>query len=390
MLKRFLARRNRPIAPGLPPPSQLPKLKLEQLEARDVPALWAINWPGSGAGLTGDTAATIAGSFALDSSLPTDADGRALVEAATLREAMELALVGTITVSVGPETLVYTMGPGSIGTDPGEHKPFWLDGGILRFEDVAHSVLGSDWDYNDHSFLVTAVTVDTLPSTDPDPTPIPDPTPAPIPDPLPIPAPTPVPDPTPVPIPAPIPYPLPIPTPIPDPAPNPYPLPMPAPMPYPLPMPTPVPIPAPMPYPTPYPTPTPSPTPIPTPVPTPEPGPIPSPLPIPTPIPDPMPIPTPIPEPAPIPVPLPVPAPIPNPYPIPTPIPTPIPDPTPIPTPIPSPIPIPIPIPIPTPIPHTAAVSGVAWFDDNGDGILELGEAAAAGVLVELVGEGGA
>ncbi len=137
-----------------------------------MPAIWAIGLPGSGAGMTGDTAATITGSFALDSSLPTDADGRALVEAATLREAMERALVGTITVTVGPETLVYTMGPGSIGTDPGEYKPFWLDGSVLRFEDMAHSSGGSDWDYNDHSFLVTADTV-TAPPTSPPPPPPP-------------------------------------------------------------------------------------------------------------------------------------------------------------------------------------------------------------------------
>ncbi len=143
MLQRFLRQSKSAHHPRSAPTSQLAKLKLEQLEARDVPAIWAIDLPGSTAGLIGDTAATISGSLALDPSLPTDAAGRALVEAATAREALERALVGTITVSVGQETLVYTMGPGSIGNAPGEHKPFWLDGAVLRFEDMAHSANGS-------------------------------------------------------------------------------------------------------------------------------------------------------------------------------------------------------------------------------------------------------
>ena len=131
-----------------------------------MPAIWAIDLPGPTAGLIGDTAAIISGSRAL-SSLPTDAAGRALVEEATAREALEFAFVGTITVSVGQETLLYVMGPGSIGNAPGEHEPFWLDGAVLRFEDMAHSANGSDWDFNDHTFTIAAVAVDTAPTAPP-------------------------------------------------------------------------------------------------------------------------------------------------------------------------------------------------------------------------------
>ncbi len=144
-------RRSRSIAPALPP-SQLAKLRLEQLEARDVPALWAVQLMGSTAG---DTAATISDSLTANTSLPTDASGATLVEANSAQEAVGLAITGNITVQHAGETLTYSMDPANIGTTAAEHQTLLFDNGVIRLEDMARSSKGSDWDYNDRSWTTS-------------------------------------------------------------------------------------------------------------------------------------------------------------------------------------------------------------------------------------------
>ena len=130
------------------PPSRSARLNLLTLEDRTVPA-WLIHLS-SGAGMAGDTAATISSGLAPNSALPTNADGDTIVEAATAQEAVALGIVGVVTAQVGNGTLNYAMGPGSVGATAAEHKPFLYSGGVLALEDLAGSAGGADWDYNDH------------------------------------------------------------------------------------------------------------------------------------------------------------------------------------------------------------------------------------------------
>ena len=90
MLKRFL-RQSKPANRSRIAPSPFAKLKLEQLEARDVPALWAVHLWSPGAGVPGDTAAIHSGSLSANAALPTNSNGDTLVEANSIQEAVGLA-----------------------------------------------------------------------------------------------------------------------------------------------------------------------------------------------------------------------------------------------------------------------------------------------------------
>ena len=103
--------------------SPFAKLKLQQLEARDVPALFAVQLMG---GVAGNTAATVSDTLAANSSLPTDANGATLVEANSAQEAVGLAIVGTVTVNHAGQTLTYAMNPTNIGSASGEHRSLLL------------------------------------------------------------------------------------------------------------------------------------------------------------------------------------------------------------------------------------------------------------------------
>lgn len=85
------------------------------LEDRTNPADFTVSLNSAGAGVAGSTAASISGTLALNSQLPTNGSGAAMVVAATPTQAVELALVGTITATFAGETLTYPMGTGAVG-----------------------------------------------------------------------------------------------------------------------------------------------------------------------------------------------------------------------------------------------------------------------------------
>ena len=109
--------------------------------------------------MPGDTAAIHSGSLSANAALPTNSNGDTLVEANSVQEAVGLALVGTITVQHAGETLNYSMAPGNVGATIAEHKPFLYSGGAIQLEDMAGSATGSDWDYNDRSWMASAAEV---------------------------------------------------------------------------------------------------------------------------------------------------------------------------------------------------------------------------------------
>ena len=121
-----------------------------------MPALWAVHFGGS---VPGDTAATITDTLAANSSLPTDANGDTLVEANTIQEAIGLAIIGDVTVQFGGQTLIYSMAPGNVGASFAEHRPFVGSSSVIQLEDMTYSANGSDWDYNDRSWLVSVTDV---------------------------------------------------------------------------------------------------------------------------------------------------------------------------------------------------------------------------------------
>lgn len=147
------------VPPALPPPSQLTKLRLQELESRDVPALYSVHLTTPGVGMTGDTAATISGSLNVNSALATDANGGTLVEASSIQDALERSIVGTVTVQHAGETLNYSMGLGMTGVNAAAHKPFRVGATAIELEDMASSAQGSDWDYNDHYWSTSVALV---------------------------------------------------------------------------------------------------------------------------------------------------------------------------------------------------------------------------------------
>ncbi len=150
MLKRFLRLPKLANRPRIAP-SPFGKLKLEQLEARDVPALWAVGMNSPWTGTPGDTAATISGPLSYASQWLMGESGSVLVEAASAGEAVALAFAGTITVQFGSETLNYQMGPSAFAAA----GPFRYLDGAIQLEDMAYSTFGSDFDYNDRFWMVT-------------------------------------------------------------------------------------------------------------------------------------------------------------------------------------------------------------------------------------------
>ena len=140
------------------------RLYVEVLPDRINPSRFTIEVQPPGVGMPGDTAATITGSLNLNAQLPTDANGAAIVEASSIQKAVGLAVVGTITVQHAGETLTYAMGPGNVGATAAEHKPFRVSSSSIQLEDMAGSATGSDWDYNDHSWVISVAPSSPLPA----------------------------------------------------------------------------------------------------------------------------------------------------------------------------------------------------------------------------------
>jgi hypothetical protein len=133
-------------------------LNCERLEDRVTPATYAVKLCGPPEGITGDTAATISGTLSQSSVWPVDGGGASLIEASSAADAISRVLTGTITVTVGSASYLYSTSypPGSVGSTQAAHKPFWYDGFVLRLEDTA-SATTSDWDYNDRTWQVSAL-----------------------------------------------------------------------------------------------------------------------------------------------------------------------------------------------------------------------------------------
>ncbi len=148
------------------PPSPLAKPRCEELESRDCPTLFAVYLFTPGVGMTGDTAATISGSLAVDPTLATDANGATLVEASSIQDALDRSIIGTVTVRHAGETLTYSMGVGQSGVHAAAHKAFRVGAGAIELEDMTRSANGSDFDYNDH-YWATNVSEVSPPSLNP-------------------------------------------------------------------------------------------------------------------------------------------------------------------------------------------------------------------------------
>jgi hypothetical protein len=148
------------------PPSQLTKLRCEELESRDCPTLFAVYLFTPGVGMTGDTAATISGSLTVDPTLATDANGATLIEASSIQDALDRSIIGTVTVQHAGETLTYSMGVGESGVNAAAHKAFRVGAGAIELEDMTRSANGSDFDYNDH-YWSTNVSEVSAPSMNP-------------------------------------------------------------------------------------------------------------------------------------------------------------------------------------------------------------------------------
>ena len=148
--------------------------RLEELESRDCPTLFAVYLFTPGVGMTGDTAATISGSLTVDPALATDANGATLIEASSIQDALERSIVGTVTVQHAGETLTYSMGVGESGINAAAHKSFRVGAGAIELEDMTRSVNGSDFDYNDHFWSTNVSEVSSNPpSLTPPPSPPP-------------------------------------------------------------------------------------------------------------------------------------------------------------------------------------------------------------------------
>jgi Bacterial Ig domain/DNA/RNA non-specific endonuclease len=147
-------------------------LSLERLEAREVPALFAVGLLSPFAGDVGESAATFSGGLTLDATLSTR-DGQVIVVADTPTDAIQAALVNTITATVGGQSANYLPDPETIATTVMAHLPFFVSPTTttgqytLRLEDLALMPGQTpDWDYNDRSWVVT---VTPLPATYSDP-----------------------------------------------------------------------------------------------------------------------------------------------------------------------------------------------------------------------------
>ena len=138
---------------------------LETLEQILAPANWAIHLNGPSEGMMGSTAASHTGALMPNSSLPTNANGDTLVQAATQQDAIALGLVGSITAQVGGQSYTYSIAPNAVGASTMEHRPFLYGGGMLALEDMAGAPSGCDWDYNDRYWYVSVTEVSVAPPT---------------------------------------------------------------------------------------------------------------------------------------------------------------------------------------------------------------------------------
>ncbi|HEY1187346.1 MAG TPA: PA14 domain-containing protein, partial [Gemmata sp.] len=137
-----------------------PRLGLEALEAREVPAVFAIHLLAEAS----DSAATHASTIALAAG-DHAADGALLVTADTAAEAAAEALSGQVDVSFLGQSATYVYSPDVVTTDPTAHdQPYLLsqpDAGQpnlwrVGLEDLQaanlQSLGGVDWDYNDRTW----------------------------------------------------------------------------------------------------------------------------------------------------------------------------------------------------------------------------------------------
>ncbi len=129
------------------------RLRLQCLEARDVPAQWYTLdpvGPAQGPPGTGDLTVT-AGGPAADGGV----DGAGLVWADGPADGVMLAPAGSVAVSVQ----TYELRPGTDSDGPAAYVPFVFvptaDGYELRLEDQAATPRGSDWDNNDTTWGVS-------------------------------------------------------------------------------------------------------------------------------------------------------------------------------------------------------------------------------------------
>ncbi len=111
----------------------------------------------TGAGIPGDTAAIISGSLSVNSQLQTDANGSVLVDATSAADAVAKAFVGIVSSQFDGGVYNYDIQSVSTGIGQTTNAAFTLNGEatVLKFEDLAASPNGSDWDYNDHSWAVS-------------------------------------------------------------------------------------------------------------------------------------------------------------------------------------------------------------------------------------------
>ncbi|MCE9566013.1 MAG: putative Ig domain-containing protein [Planctomycetes bacterium] len=135
-------------------------LSLEALEAREVPATFAVQLLSE----TSESAATHTSTIALASG-PHAANGALLVTAATAGEAAAVALAGQVDVSFMGENASYAYSSGSLASSPTAHDgPYLLsqpnsgqpDLWQVGLEDLQatnmQSVATADWDYNDRAW----------------------------------------------------------------------------------------------------------------------------------------------------------------------------------------------------------------------------------------------
>jgi hypothetical protein len=153
-----------------------------------VPAWFAVQINGPGAGTNGDTASTYAaGTLHTKPEYELENAGVAFLDSPSAGEAIREALTGTIQMFVPPinegyEEHIYPFNPNTVGFAASEHKPYLLqplqptgggtgEGGdsgppvsppsniwVLMLEDLSFSPY-SDWDYNDRYWVVSAAPV---------------------------------------------------------------------------------------------------------------------------------------------------------------------------------------------------------------------------------------
>ncbi len=135
-------------------PRHIAKPKLEQLEAREVPAVFSVYLFTPGAGIVGDTAATISGSLTMRPDLERDPGGAVYVETDTAAAAAAQVITGSVTVQWNGASHSYSFNSGTVGQWAGQSQPFLVSSNAIRLEDMAGDPNGCDYDYNDRTWLI--------------------------------------------------------------------------------------------------------------------------------------------------------------------------------------------------------------------------------------------